>query len=35
MFFEDPLEVPLRITGASGDGIDIETAFNVVVDPVE
>jgi hypothetical protein len=35
MFFEYPLEVPLRITGSSGDGVNVETAFNVVVDPVE
>ena len=35
MFFEDPLKVPFRIAGSSGDGLNIQTAIKVVVDPVD
>ncbi len=34
MFFEDPLQVPLRIAGSSGNGVNIQTAIKMVVDPV-
>lgn len=35
MFFEDPLQVPLRIAGSSGNGVNIQTAIKMVVDPVD
>lgn len=35
MFFEKPLEVPFRIAGSPGDGFNVQTAIEVVVDPVE
>jgi hypothetical protein len=35
MFFEDPLQVPLRIAGSPGNGVNIQTAIKIVVDPVE
>ncbi|HIC0452249.1 TPA: hypothetical protein ACWZSN_005197 [Klebsiella quasipneumoniae] len=35
MFFEDPLQVPLRIAGSPGNGINIQTAIKMVVDPVD
>lgn len=35
MFLEKPLEVPFRIAGSPGDGFNIQTAIEVVVDPVE
>ena len=35
MLFEKPLEVPFRIAGSPGDGFNVQTAIEVVVDPVE
>jgi hypothetical protein len=35
MFFKQSLKVPFRIAGAPGDGLNIQTAIKVVVDPVE
>jgi hypothetical protein len=34
MFFEDPLQVPLRIAGSPGNGVNIQTAISIV-DPVD
>ena len=33
--FEKPLEVPFRIAGSPGDGFNVQTAIEVVGDPVE
>lgn len=35
MLLEDPLQVPLRVPGPLGNGIDVEAAVQVVVYPAE
>jgi len=35
MLFEQALEVPFRVAGTPGDGLNVQAAVQVVVDPVE
>jgi hypothetical protein len=35
MFLEQALEVPFRVAGSPGDGLNVQTAIQVVVDPVK